>query len=581
MNKLSAYNELVLRLEQHLNFIYPNENQSELVCRILEALDIEPCYKEITPYANHWSEKDMMLITYGDSIKDQTLPPLQALYRFVQDNLQDCISWIHILPFFPYSSDDGFAVIDYLQVNDSLGSWNDIEQFSHQYQLMADLVVNHISARSQWFENFKADKSPGQDYFIEVDDQFDVSNVVRPRTSPLLKTVQTLSRETQVWCTFSPDQVDLNFHNPDVLIEIIKIIGHYLDKGINIFRLDAVAFLWKKSGSCCIHLQETHELIKLMRTLIEYKSPNAILITETNVPNRENLTYFGNSNEAHLIYNFSLPPLLIYTLVTGNCHHLKTWLMSMPPARMGTTYLNFIASHDGIGLRPIEGLLDDNELNTLISTMSSFGGRISTRATENGIHKPYEINISLYDALQGNVEHGSDKWQIARFICAHTIMMALEGVPAFYIHSLLATQNDYKKVENTNQNRSINRHNWQADELNQQLADPLSHHARILDELKRIMSIRQQQSAFHPNATQYTLHLGTSIFAFWRQSIDRQQSIFAIHNISDETQSIALSDINLISTDEWYDLLSNVKIDDEIIALELKPYQTIWLSNRV
>ena len=580
MNKLSAYNELVLRLEQHLNFIYPNENQSELVCRILEALDIEPCYKEITPYANHWSEKDMMLITYGDSIKDQTLPPLQALYRFVQDNLQDCISWIHILPFFPYSSDDGFAVIDYLQVNDSLGSWNDIEQFSHQYQLMADLVVNHISARSQWFENFKADKSPGQDYFIEVDDQFDVSNVVRPRTSPLLKTVQTLSRETQVWCTFSPDQVDLNFHNPDVLIEIIKIIGHYLDKGINIFRLDAVAFLWKKSGSSCIHLQETHELIKLMRTLIEYKSPNAILITETNVPNRENLTYFGNSNEAHLIYNFSLPPLLIYTLVTGNCHHLKTWLMSMPPARMGTTYLNFIASHDGIGLRPIEGLLDDNELNTLISTMSSFGGRISTRATENGIHKPYEINISLYDALQGNVEHGSDKWQIARFICAHTIMMALEGVPAFYIHSLLATQNDYKKVENTNQNRSINRHNWQADELNQQLADPLSHHARILDELKRIMSIRQQQSAFHPNATQYTLHLGTSIFAFWRQSIDRQQSIFAIHNISDETQSIALSDINLISTDEWYDLLSNVKIDDEIIALELKPYQTIWLSNR-
>ena len=580
MNKLSAYNELVLRLEQHLNFIYPNENQSELVCRILEALDIGPCYKAITPYANHWSEKDMMLITYGDSIKDQTLPPLQALYRFVQDNLQDCISWIHILPFFPYSSDDGFAVIDYLQVNDSLGSWDDIEQFSHQYQLMADLVVNHISARSQWFENFKADKAPGKDYFIEVDGQYDTSNVVRPRTTPLLKTVQTLSRETQVWCTFSPDQVDLNFHNPDVLIEIIKIIGHYLNKGINIFRLDAVAFLWKKSGSNCIHLQETHELIKLIRTLIEYKSPDAILITETNVPNRENLTYFGNSNEAHLIYNFSLPPLLIYTLISGNCHHLKTWLMSMPPARMGTAYLNFIASHDGIGLRPIEGLLDDNELNTLISTMSSFGGRISTRATENGIHKPYEINISLYDALQGNVEHGPDKWQRQRFICAHTIMMALEGVPAFYIHSLLATQNDYKKVENTNHNRSINRHNWQVDELNQQLADPHSHHARILDELKRIMSIRQQQSAFHPNATQYNLHLGTSIFAFWRQSIDRQQSIFAIHNISDKTQSIALSDINLISTDEWYDLLSNVKIDDEIIALELKPYQTIWLSNR-
>lgn len=579
MNKLSAYSELVLRLEQHLNLIYPKENQTELVCRILEAFSVTDSCQESPSYSSHWSENEVMLITYGDSIKNTSSTPLQALYQFMQSNLKDSIDWLHILPFFPYSSDDGFAVIDYLKVNDSLGNWNDIQRFTSDYQLMADLVVNHISARSQWFENFKADKNPGRNYFIEIDSQFDISNVVRPRTTALLKTVQTLSDKKQVWCTFSPDQVDLNFRNPDVLIEILKIIAHYLDKGISIFRLDAVAFLWKKSGSTCIHLQETHELIKLFRTLIEHKYPQAIIITETNVPNRENLTYFGNSNEAHLIYNFSLPPLLIYTLITGNCHHLKTWLMSMPPARMGTAYLNFIASHDGIGLRPVEGLLDESELNTLASTMSSFGGRISTRATENSFHRPYEINISLYDALQGTVDHGADKWQFNRYICAHAIMMALEGVPAFYIHSMLGTQNDYTKLENTNHNRAINRHIWSMDELKQLLDDPHSHHARVLTELKRLIAIRKEQPAFHPNATQFTLHLGTQVFAFWRQSIDREQSIFSINNISDLKQSITLSDINLITTDDWYDLITNDKIDESTISLELEPYQTLWLSN--
>jgi len=579
MIKLSAYSELVLRLEQHLNIIYPQLNPTEIVCKILEAFSITESSQITVPYENKWSENDVMLITYGDSIKGPDKHPLDHLYNFLKSNLQDSVSWVHVLPFFPYSSDDGFAVIDYLKVNDSLGDWSDIERLSESYKVMADLVVNHISSRSQWFEEFKARKFPGKDYFIEVNDEFDISQVVRPRTSPLLKTVQTLTDQKNVWCTFSPDQVDLNFRNPDVLIEMIKIIVHYLDHHIKIFRLDAVAFLWKKSGSSCIHLQETHEIIKLFRTLIEYKTSDAIIITETNVPNRENLTYFGNSNEAHLIYNFSLPPLLIYTLITGDCHHLKTWLMSMPPARMGTTYLNFIASHDGIGLRPVEGLLNEDELNTLVSTMSSFGGRISSRDTDTGKHKPYEINISLYDALQGNVKHGADKWQFQRFICAHAIMIALEGVPAFYIHSFLSTENDYKKLDNTNQNRAINRHVWQADKLKQCLSDPNSHHYKTLHEIKRLLAIRKQQPAFHPNATQYTLHLGFQLFAFWRQSINREQSIFSINNISDEPIKIALSDINLISTDEWHDLISDVKIDESTIFLDLKPYQSIWLSN--
>ena len=349
---------------------------------------------------------------------------------------------------------------------------------------------------------------------------------------------------------------------------------------MRIFRLDAVAFLWKEPGTPCIHLQQTHELIKILRVLIEHHTPDAVVITETNVPNRENLTYFGNANEAHAIYNFSLPPLLINTLITGNCRHLKTWLMSMPPAQMGTTYLNFIASHDGIGLRPTDGLLDDEERQRLVNTMESFGGKVSYRRTADGRDQPYEMNIALWNALSGTAEGGADHWQLQRYLCAHTIMLALEGIPAFYIHTLLATENDYARVEHTGRFRSINRSQCQLEELEAALADAQSHHGQVFHQLKRLIAIRRAQPAFHPNATQFTLHLGLQLFGFWRQSMRRDQSLFCIHNISSETQTVALGDINLIGTDEWVDLLSGQAITDLTATLTLKPYQSLWLSNR-
>lgn len=331
-------------------------------------------------------------------------------------------------------------------------------------------------------------------------------------------------------------------------------------------------------GTSCINLEQTHEAVRLLRTLIEYAQPDAIIITETNIPNRENLAYLGNANEAHAIYNFSLPPLLVNALITGDCHYLKSWLMSMPPAQNGTTYFNFIASHDGIGLRPAEGLLEDEELTVLVNTMQNFGGRISWRASENGQQKAYEINIALYDALQGTTK-GTDKWGFQRFMCAHAIMLGLEGIPGIYIHSLLATSNDYERVKNTSHNRAINRHKWQYDALQEQLESPYSQHHRVLNAMGDLLTIRRQQVAFHPNATQFTLQLGSKIFGFWRQSIDRRQSIFCLSNICDETQEVHLSDINLVGTDEWIDLITKQPIYATDCSLELAPYQTMWISN--
>ena len=444
---------------------------------------------------------------------------------------------------------------------------------------MSDLVINHCSSRSIWFTNFIKNTEPGKDYFFTANDSDDLSEVVRPRTSPLLKKVNTPEGAKNVWCTFGWDQVDFDFQNPEIIKQFVKIIKFYLDNGVRIFRLDAVAFLWKVPGTKCIGLPETHEIIRLLRTLVEQKRHDALLITETNIPNRENLSYFGNGNEAHCIYNFSLPPLLINTLLTGDCSYLKEWMMSMPPAQDGTSYLNFIASHDGIGLRPLEGLITPSEIKKLIDTMRQFGAEISHRSVSDQEAIPYEINISLFDALKGTVS-GPDGFGINRFICAHAIMLGLEGIPAIYIHSLLGTKNDHKKVKDSGQFRAINRHQYDLEELEPLIKDPSIHHGEILENLKELIAIRRQQPAFHPNATQFTLHLSNSMFGFWRQSPDRSQSIFCVSNVTVNTHILHLSSINLIQTDDWVDLISGQDICPNFGIVELAPLQTVWISNK-
>lgn len=573
------FDDLYSRLVGHLQLIYPDKNPEKLANRMVRVFDLKKQQTKPRWLKNNWDEADVAVITYANSFVREGEMPLRTLNEFLENYLADDISWVHILPFFPFSSDDGFAVIDYTLVNESFGGWEDIEKIASRFSLMADLVVNHCSGMSRWFEQFKFDKKPGKDYFVEVDPGADLSMVVRPRTSPILREVQTLEGTRHIWCTFSHDQPDLDFRNPDVLVEMLKIIKLYLDHGVQVFRLDAVAFLWKEIGTTCLNLDQTHEIVRLFRTLIEYYKAGTSLITETNIPNRENLSYFGNANEAHIVYNFSFPPLLLNTLVTGNCHGLKSWLMTMPPAQRGTTFFNFIASHDGIGLRPLEGLLNEQELQQLIGHMEDNGGLISWRTDDQGNDKPYEINITFYDAMKGTLNRGEDGYQEARFILAHTIMLSIEGIPAFYIHSLLATQNDYEKFENTNNNRAINRHNWDMDEIMQRLGED-NHHSRVLNELKRRITIRRQHKAFHPNATMFTMHIGDEVFAYWRQSLKRHQSIFCLNNVTDQVQEVQRTALNLVITEDWIDLLSGEHIHPDQKVLTLQPYQALWLSNK-
>lgn len=563
-----------------LRSVYPAEDTDALTDKVIAAFWPEgtaPRKRKRRPGNALWSQEDALLITYGNSVVDGVHKPLDLLNDFLHRYMKRVVNGVHVLPFFPFTSDDGFAVTDFRAVNPQLGDWPDINRIAGSFKLMSDLVLNHVSSQGPWFNAYRQGQSPYDRYFFEASPEDDLDMVVRPRTTPLLQEVETTNGKRHVWCTFSHDQIDLDFSNPEVLLEFLKIIRLHMDNGVSIIRLDAVAFVWKEIGTPSIHLPQTHAIVKLLRLLCDFAVEPVVLVTETNVPKAENLSYFGKRDEAHVIYNFPLPPLVLHAMQSGTAKHLVKWQRGMPPAPLGCAYLNFTASHDGIGMRPAEGLLSSEDQAQVIDTVRRIGGLVSMRALPNGKEAPYEINTTFFEALRETFD-GPDDLHLERFLCSQTIVMSLEGIPAFYVHSMLGTANDHDSVEKRGMNRAINRHRWDYNDLRDQLARPDSIHARVLAGLRERLHIRQRQPAFHPNATQFTLHPEDArIFGLWRQSLDRHQSIFALHNVSAEEVTLSGSLLNLIADEDWSDLLSGDPINEEDIVLA--PYQCLWVSN--
>ena len=530
-----------------------------------------------------WSEKDQWVICYGDSILDEGTPPLAVLDTFLQSYLGDAISGVHVLPFFPWSSDDGFSVIHYREVNSELGEWAHIQTLASHYDLMADLVLNHVSRESLWFVDYLTGSLPGRDYFIEVDPDTDVSQVTRPRSSPLLVPISTRRGTRHVWATFSEDQIDLNFENPDVLLEFVGILLFYLQQGVRIIRLDAVAFLWKRLGTSCIHLPETHTVVRLLRAIVDEIAPGTLLITETNVPHAENISYFGLErlakgapDEAHMVYQFALPPLLLHTLTRGEATTIQTWLNSLPVLPEQCTYLNFTASHDGIGVRPLEGLLPDHERDALLELMHRFGGFVSMRSNPDGSDTPYEINITWFEAMCGT-RRGPDPWQIARFLCSQAIMLSLQGIPALYIHTLTGTLNDVEGVERSGRLRSINRRRWQLEELALLLESPSTPTHDVFHALHRLLVQRRQEPCFHPNAPQRVINTPPERLAIERGPLRNGRRLLALYNVTDSKFDLAHAGdaLNQALTQHHWQPLDPLTAHHEET---LPPYAVRWLA---
>ncbi len=566
----STYEKKILN---RLNNLYPDGISEKLKENFIRMQEDAKAEVSIDRTGEKWTEKDIVLITYGDSIKKEGELPLKTLKRFLDKFLKSKFSIVHVLPFFPYSSDDGFSVIDFFQVDPELGDWSDIEGISENFQLMVDLVINHISSKSELFQQFLRGKEPGKDFFITCDPEKDYSAVVRPRSLPLLSPYQTADGEKFLWTTFSDDQIDLNFKNPEVLIEMLRALLLYMQKGTKIIRLDAIAFLWKELGTNCLHLPQTHEVVRLIRDIMEYVNSTSVLLTETNVPNKENLSYFGDGDEAHMVYQFSLPPLLLYSIFSENTKYLNEWASKEIPDLEGDmTYFNFTASHDGIGVRPLEGLLPDNEFQELVEGVKSMGGLVNTRTKPDGSNSPYELNITYYDAMKCTAS-GEDRMQKERFLLSQTVMMSMQGVPAFYVHSLFATSNYYEGVERTKHNRTINRRKYNENEV-QNILSGNGLQQEIFFELLRRIEIRKQQALFHPNARQKIIMVSDKLFVI-KRSVG-EQCLYVIANFS--SKSVAF-DYSWIQTEDLQgiDLLSeNQYLQGKDI--ELLPYQIMWIS---
>jgi sucrose phosphorylase len=479
------------------------------------------------------TEADVLLITYADQVREPGAPPLRTLAEFCEARLREMVSGVHVLPFYPWSSDDGFAVKDYLAVDPAFGAWEDVAGLGRSFDLMFDAVFNHLSAQSDWFQRFLRGEPEFRDFFLTVEGRPDLSQVVRPRALPLLTEFQTASGPRQVWTTFSADQADLNYKNPRVLLAVLEALLFYVAQGARFIRLDAIAFLWKEIGTPCLHLPQTHALIQLMRAVLDEVAPRVVLLTETNVPHADNLAYFGDgANEAQLIYNFALPPLVLHALATGNAATLTRWAATLKTPSKRTTFLNFLASHDGIGLNPARGILTGPEIEALVQRTQQHGGLVSYKQNPDGTQSPYELNITWFDAVNDPGSGEPIETRLARFIASQAIMLALAGVPAIYFHSLFGARNDRAGADAAGIPRRINRQKFGRAELERELADPDSPRARVFARYHELLRFRRGDPAFHPHAGQEVLTLDDRVFAVLRTPPEGGPGVLCLHNLS-------------------------------------------------
>ncbi|GJQ51376.1 MAG: sucrose phosphorylase [Anaerolineaceae bacterium] len=555
-------------LLHHLAFLYGEDHASRLLDRVQTILsDHRP---RLSPRDGGLSQRDSLLILYGDQVQEPNAKPLRTLKKFCDKYLTDVVSGIHILPFYPWTSDDGFSVVDYRQVDSALGNWEDVSAMQN-FRLMFDAVINHISSKSEWFQKFLQDDPRYTDYFITVEGEPDLSKVVRPRALPLLTPFQTPSGEKKVWTTFSADQIDLNFKNPEVLLEILDILLLYAERGADFIRLDAIAYLWKEIGTTCIHLPQTHAVVQFLRAALNNAAPHMHLITETNVPHVDNISYFGDgTNEAQLVYNFALPPLTLHAFHTGDAQMLSNWAKTLMLPSKQTTFFNFLASHDGIGLNPTRGILSDEEIDSLVNKTLAHGGLISYKHNADGTQSPYEMNINYFDALSNPNGNESLDLQLNRFIASQAIMLSLVGVPGIYFHSLFGSRGWTDGVKQTGRNRTINREKCRFDELQNQLADENSLRFKVFQRYSQLLKARSSSPAFHPHGTQTVLNLHPSVFAIERISLDKKSRVLCLHNVSEKKLSFTT---NYKSAK---DLFTGQEIQTSNITLE--PYQVLWLQ---
>ncbi len=552
------------KIAAHLEKIYTSKQDLDQANQLFTDLLEKYATKKFTENPAI-DQSNAYLITYGDSFQNGNEKGLKVLREVVQTYLDDSITDVHLLPMFPFTSDDGFSVTDYLTINPVLGDWDDIKKLAQKKRLMYDFVANHMSAKSEWFKKFLNNDIGFEQSFVEYQEEFDTTNVTRPRTSPLFHEYSTDKGEKKkVWTTFSDDQVDVNPKDPIMLARLSEVLLEYTFRGASSIRLDAIGFLWKDSGTTCMHLPKTHEIVKMWRTLLNHFSPNTQIITETNVPHKENISYLGDGhNEANQVYQFPLPPLVLFSFIQENTQKLAEWASTIHALSDEATFFNFLASHDGIGMRPVEGILDDTERETIVERVLNNQGKVSYKSNPDGSQTVYELNINYGDALRSSED--TDQLAAKKLIAAHNILLSFVGVPAIYYHSIFGSRGDLQGVEESGINRRINRQKIETKQLATEL-DIDSYRKTVYEGITRLLKERQNYEAFSPYGEQEVLHLDEQVFALKRTAKDGSE-IISLTNVTGTEKIVeGLNGINV---------LTQTEVDNNFI---LAPYGIAWIK---
>ncbi len=489
------------RIADELEALYPGRS-GELLPRFqaLAAAGRKAAAAEAS--ARDLGPGDAILIAYGDMLISEGRPPLSLLGDFVRKRASS-FSYLHILPFFPSSSDEGFSVMDYRRVNPDMGSWEDVSRIGKDIGLVFDLVLNHASAKGEWFRAFLEGREPYRRFFATRSPGYDASMVFRPRTHPLFTEFsRSDGSKVLAWTTFSADQVDLDFSEPEVLLAMAEVALLYAERGASILRLDAVAFAWKEDGTSCLDRPRVHAMLRLLRAVLGEAAPALKLLSETNLPREINDSYFGRGDEAHLVYNFPLPPLALHAFIGGKADYLASWAAKQSAPGKGRAYVNFLSSHDGIGVTPARDLLPPREFELLIDEARRRGALVSSRSTSGG-ELPYELNTTFLDAI---AETDASPQERARaFLSCHAAMAALAGVPAIWFHSLVGSPNWIEGPAISGSKRSISRRRLDPAELERELEDRSSMRRIVYDGITGMLAARAARPAFDPESPQLVL----------------------------------------------------------------------------
>lgn len=436
-------------------------------------------------------KNQVQLIAYADRLGG-TLHGLRDLFRGPLSGLFGCV---HLLPFFhPIDgSDAGFDPIDHTEVDQRLGSWEDVRDIAREAEVMADVIVNHISSHSPQFHDFlaKGAQSPYHGMFLTFDGVFplgasarDLLAIYRPRPG-LPFTAMTLANGERriLWTTFTPEQIDIDVEHAQGMRYLENILRIFAANGIRMVRLDAVGYAIKRAGSSCFMMEETFDFIQRFAT--QAKALGLEILVEIH-------SYYQRQIEIarHVdwVYDFALPPLLLHAFFNRTALHLKRWIEVRP-----VNSLTVLDTHDGIGVIDIgadaqdrarhPGLVPEADLSRLVQQIHANSNGESLQATGAAAANLdlYQVNCTFHDALARDD---------LKYLLCRAIQFFLPGVPQVYYVGLLAGGNDMQLLSRTRVGRDINRHYYTRSEIDHALERP------VVADLLRLIRLRNSHPAF-------------------------------------------------------------------------------------